>query len=446
MEYVQGKTLEQMIDRRALTLKTALDYAVQTAQALAKAHAAGIVHRDLKPANIMVTDDGLVKVLDFGVAKLTARGEEEVDTAAATVTRTIARDAALTVEGRIVGTVAYMSPEQATAQEIDGRSDIFSFGAVLYEMVTGTRPFAGDSSISTLAAVVNQEPKRPSEISPRIPRELERIIVRCLRKDPGRRFQHMDDVAVELEEVRVESTTDAATAPPPVARRSVGIIGAGLLTLLTVAGWALWAARDRPDPPAAKRHEQVTSFPGDEGSPTISPDGTQVAFVWNGENRNNPGIYLKRLGVDAPWRLTGDGADDRAPAWSPDGKHIAFVRRTGSQWSIYLTAPVPGSERKLVDFTPPASDNPGEVFALTLLGIPGPLIVTGFWRRRGWRTARMRLSPFRWGRANNRWFWRWPHVLETPDSLLFLLTALRWRLRSVPDHAVISTSRHLAPL
>ena len=191
MEYVQGKTLEQMIDRRALTLKTALDYAVQAAQALAKAHAAGIIHRDLKPANIMVSDDGLVKILDFGVAKLTARGEEEVDTTAATATRTMAGDLALTAEGRIVGTVAYMSPEQARAQKIDARSDIFSFGAVLYEMVTGTRPFAGDSSISTLTAVINEEPKRPSEINARIPRELERIIARCLRKDPARRRRKM---------------------------------------------------------------------------------------------------------------------------------------------------------------------------------------------------------------------------------------------------------------
>ena len=169
-------------------------------------------------------------------------------------------DAALTNEGRVVGTIAFMSPEQASGQKVDPRSDIFSFGSVLYEMVTGARAFAGDSSISTVAAVVNQEPKPPSEINARIPRDLERIIVRCLRKDPARRFQHLDDVAVELEEVRVETGTQTA-GTPAAARRRQKPVGIAATTVLALAGalWAIWPAPEAPLP--ARSISKLTSFP-----------------------------------------------------------------------------------------------------------------------------------------------------------------------------------------
>ena len=240
MEYVRGKTLDELIARKPLPLSTALDYAIQIARALAKAHAAGIIHRDLKPSNVMVTDDGLVKILDFGVSKLTALPEGDGDWNAATGTVTAApADPALTGEGRIVGTIAFMSPEQATAQKVDKRTDIFSFGSVLYEMVTGVRAFAGDSSISTLAAVVNQEPKPPSEIDAKIPRDLERIVARCLRKDPARRFQHLDDVAVELEEVRIESGSHAAGTAAVVRRRRMPVAIVAAATVAALAG-AMW--------------------------------------------------------------------------------------------------------------------------------------------------------------------------------------------------------------
>ena len=178
MEYVAGRTLAELIDRRGMPLAEVLKYAVQIGDALSTAHAAGLVHRDLKPANVMVTGRGLVKVLDFGLAKLTEPAP--VDESAVTET---ARPQ--TELGVIVGTVAYMSPEQAEGKKVDARSDIFSFGTVLYEMVTGRRPFVGDTGPSTMAAILAKEPAPPSSVVGELPFELERAILRCLRKEPA---------------------------------------------------------------------------------------------------------------------------------------------------------------------------------------------------------------------------------------------------------------------
>src|SRR2546422_427353 len=186
MEYVAGQTLAEKINRKGLTLAETLKYATQTADALAKAHGAGIVHRDLKPANIMIGEDGRVKLLDFGLAKLVEpeAGEEFA------ATRTQPAEQPHTEEGSILGTVVYMSPEQAEGKKVDARSDIFSFGSVLYEMVTGCRAFEGGTKIAALSAILHQDPKPVSEISPGVPAELEKMIARCLRKDPERRAQH----------------------------------------------------------------------------------------------------------------------------------------------------------------------------------------------------------------------------------------------------------------
>jgi eukaryotic-like serine/threonine-protein kinase len=195
MEYVPGKTLTDLISRKRIGLKETLRYGVQMADALTSAHEAGIIHRDVKPGNVMVTDKGLVKVLDFGLAKLTEAAAIGEDSA----TRTLRP---MTEVGTVVGTVAYMAPEQAEGKAVDARSDIFSFGAVLYEMVTGRRAFLRDSKASTLAAVLTAE---PGTLPPEVPYDLQKIIVRCLRKDPAHRFQHMDDLKVALEEVKEES-------------------------------------------------------------------------------------------------------------------------------------------------------------------------------------------------------------------------------------------------
>jgi len=202
MEHVPGRTLDELIGSKGLSLGTALKYAIQIADALAAAHAAGIVHRDLKPANIMVTDKGLVKVLDFGLAKLIESGPA-IDSIA---TQTLKP---LTEEGTVMGTSAYMSPEQVEGKKVDARSDIFAFGSVLYEMVTASRAFQGGSRIATLSAILHLEPK-PIES---VPLDLQKIIGRCLRKDPDRRFQHMADVRVVLDELKEES--DSGKLAPP---------------------------------------------------------------------------------------------------------------------------------------------------------------------------------------------------------------------------------------
>ena len=178
MEYVQGKTLERFVGVKGLGINEALGYAVQIADGLAKAHAAGIVHRDLKPADIMVNEDGGVKILDFGLAKLMERGEASPSASTKT---TAAGEELNTERGVVVGTLAYMSPEQAQGKTVDARSDVFSFGSVLYEMLTGRRAFQGESKAMTLASILEKEPQPISEIVAGAPPEVERVLARCLR-------------------------------------------------------------------------------------------------------------------------------------------------------------------------------------------------------------------------------------------------------------------------
>ena len=201
MEYVSGRTLSQLIARKGLPLNDVLKFATQIADALAKAHAAGIVHRDLKPSNLMVTEDGLVKVLDFGLAKLTEpNSEDSIETRS-----TKHYGPPCTEEGVILGTAGYMSPEQAEGKATYARSDIFSFGEVLYEMLSGRRAFQGESQIRTLAKVLREEPLPLHETGEGIPPELEGLVARCLRKDPERRLRSMADLKVALQELKEES-------------------------------------------------------------------------------------------------------------------------------------------------------------------------------------------------------------------------------------------------
>jgi serine/threonine protein kinase len=235
MEYVEGRTLDELIGRKGLKLDEALQYAIQIADALAGAHVAGIVHRDLKPGNVMVTGDGRVKVLDFGLAKLTEAAPLSPEDSTLT-------EQPSTELGLIVGTAAYMSPEQAEGKKVDARSDVFSFGSLLYEMLTGRRAFQRNNQALTLAAIAYLDPPPlPAEI----PQELERVVARCLRKDPARRFQHMGDVRVELEELREKSDSgklagEQAPARPDNRHFPRPALAAAAFLVLAAGSFFLW--------------------------------------------------------------------------------------------------------------------------------------------------------------------------------------------------------------
>ena len=350
MEFVDGTNLAELIVRQKLGLKDMLAYATQIANALAKAHATGIIHRDLKPSNIMVTRDGLVKILDFGLAKLIDPGEPSVDPSAATLT--MPQNVVETAAGNIVGTAAYMSPEQAEGRPLDARSDIFSFGVVLYEMVTGVRAFQGSSPALTLAAVVNAEPTPPGQFRKDLPRDLERIITRCLRKDPARRFHVMSDLAVELDDVKTETGTRLLPSPAPVTRSKSWIAAAGLVLVAALGGSYWWFRRAEPAQMAPGDITPLTTFANDERFPSVSPDGNQVAFSWQGENGDNEDVYLIPVGAGTPLRLTTDALADQSPAWSPDGSQLAFVRvGPRDERGIYVMPPVPNAERRIGSVT-----------------------------------------------------------------------------------------------
>jgi eukaryotic-like serine/threonine-protein kinase len=350
MEWVDGRAL-----KGPLPVTKAIEYGIQMADALAVAHAAGIVHRDLKPANILVTEKGSVKVLDFGLAKLTEIATSEFGATAALRST----EGPSAEEGTIVGTTAYMSPEQAEGKKVDARSDIFSFGAVLYEMVTGRQAFYGDSKLSTLSAILREEPKPVSSIMPEVPRDVEKIISRCLRKDPERRFQHMDDLKVALQEVKEEwdsgKLSGVVDGSLPRGRRKRWLIWVGgLIVLSVIAAAGAWLRFVGPaaNPGLSPRTVPLTSYPGDECCPSFSPDGNQVAFVWDGPKQDNDDIYVKLIGTENALRLTSDPAVDENPAWSPDGRYIAFLRiLSANRVGLFLVSAIGGPERKLTEIS-----------------------------------------------------------------------------------------------
>jgi Tol biopolymer transport system component len=345
MELVRGRTLEQLMSRGKLKLSQALKYGAQIADALAAAHAAGIVHRDLKPGNVMIAERGDVKVLDFGLAKLT----DPTDIIDEDETRTLR---AVTEEGSVVGSAPYMSPEQAEGRKVDARSDIFSFGSVLYEMLTGKRAFSGKTRMATMNAVVNSEPEPVSKLVADMPREVERCVTRCLRKDLDRRSQSMAEIRVALQDLKEESESGspAAAAQPAAQRRTRWPYYAGGATLTAAAAAAFWLLG--PGRPTAPLHATVlTSFVGTQTDPSLSPDGNQFAFAWDGDVKNGPThIYISLVGKGTPLRLTPENESAGYPVWSPDGQSIAYIAGTAGLGNVQELRVIPalgGPGRKI---------------------------------------------------------------------------------------------------
>lgn len=326
-ELVEGKTLHALIGA-GLALKETLTIVMQVAEALAAAHGAGVIHRDIKPENIMVRPDGYVKVLDFGLAKRIAAPTDSAS-GIAKATQT----------GMVMGTLPYMSPEQAAGDAVDHQTDLWSLGAVLYEMVAGRTPFVRDSRQATLNAILASQPEPISAAPP----ELDRILRKALEKDRALRYKTAAELRTDLQRLlrRLDSPLSRPgkkTAAPrrPRSAYLVPAVAVGLLALLS-GGLLFWRLRfSRKDAPDWSRatHIQLTDQPGTEFHPSLAPDGK--SFVYAGGDRGNLDLFLQRVGGKNPVNLTKDSpADDTEPVFSPDGEHIAF-RSSREPRGIYV--------------------------------------------------------------------------------------------------------------
>ena len=356
MEYVQGGTLRELLHRGKLEIKRTIDFAAQVASGLAAAHKAGVIHRDIKPENLIVTTSSQIKVLDFGLAKLVSKepGERMSELTTAHIA-----SGDPTTPGTILGTVSYMSPEQARGEQLDQRTDIFSLGVLLYEMVTGERPFRGKSAIDTLHAIINQEPPPITQLDSQLPPELADILSKALAKETSERYQHAGDFELDLRRFKraLESNSliskTQAVAPPEKANRRAVVLWPilGTVFVLSIVS-AAWLGRHFGEPKspgwstARTVATQLTNYGSTEASGALSPDGKSFVFV--SEQGGTPDLWLRQIVGGEPVRLTNDAAEEADPIYSSDGETIYFTRIDGAGSSIWRIGALGGQVRRIV--------------------------------------------------------------------------------------------------
>jgi len=368
MELLHGQTLREAISGKPLPVTDVIEYGIQIADALDTAHKEGIVHRDIKPTNLYITTRGVAKILDFGIAKITAErrhrraGVLATATATASATATSTNEDSLTKDGAAVGTVAYMSPEQARGEKLDGRSDIFALGVVLYEMATGQQAFRGDTTAVIFDAILNRMPPATHDLNPKIPEELERCITTCLEKDRELRYQTSAELRADLR--RLKRDLETGRVRPSKKTRAWALpaaIGAGLAVGVTAAVLLLGARYGLFGAHAADssglRMQPLTANPPAKPllDAAISPDGKYLAYV------DSSGFYLQFIGAGEIHRIEMPrGLRGHSVSWFPDGARVVLgaFEGDGATSSLWLASILGGEPRKLRDDASAAAVSP----------------------------------------------------------------------------------------
>jgi serine/threonine protein kinase/Tol biopolymer transport system component len=351
MEFLDGMTLKHRIAGRPMEIESVLSLAIEIVDALDAAHAGGIVHRDIKPANIFVTKRGHAKILDFGLAKLTPPTTSSSQIGSANTQTGTIDEPHLTSPGATLGTVAYMSPEQAKGKELDARTDLFSFGAVLYEMSTGRLPFAGSTSALIFDGILHQDPTPLHRLNQDVLPGLENIVMKALEKDREVRYQAATELRADLRRLRRDSESGKAAISVETARkpRHHARIYVVVALVLSAVATGLYLFRNRSTAPIAGQADwvQLTNFPDSAVSPAVSPDGRMLAFIRSSNTFVGAGqIYVKLLPDGEPVQLTRDDLPKMSPEFAPDGSRIAYTA-VHTAWDTWVV-PVLGGEPRLM--------------------------------------------------------------------------------------------------